>query len=57
MIHILPNISRSKNSQTMKFGQVIEYSKIFFSLKINAENEAEKLVPDLFFFLEKLYTR
>ena len=24
-IHILPNISRSKGNQTMKFGQLIEY--------------------------------
>ena len=26
-IHILPNISRSKGNQTMKFGQLIEYNK------------------------------
>ena len=26
-IHILPNISRSKGKQTLKFGQVIEYIK------------------------------
>ena len=26
-IHILPNISRSKDNQAMKFGQVIEYNK------------------------------
>ena len=26
-IHILPNISRSNGSETLKFGQVIEYSK------------------------------
>ena len=25
-IHILPNISRSKSNQTMKFGQLLEYS-------------------------------
>ena len=24
-IHILPNISRSKGNQTMKFGQLVEY--------------------------------
>ena len=24
-IHVLPNISRSKDNQTMKFGQLIEY--------------------------------
>ena len=26
-IHILFNISRSKDNQTMKFGQLIEYNK------------------------------
>ena len=26
--HILPNISRSKDNQTMKFGQLIEYDKM-----------------------------
>ena len=26
-IHILPNISRSKGKQTMKFGQSIEFNK------------------------------
>ena len=25
-LHILPNISRSKDNQTMKFGQLIEYN-------------------------------
>ena len=25
-IHVLPNISRSKGNQTMKFGQLIEYN-------------------------------
>ena len=25
-IHILPNISRSKGNQTMKFGELIEYN-------------------------------
>ena len=49
-IHILPNISQSKDNQTMKFGESIEYNKknIFF---LNyAENEASRLVPDLFLF-------
>ena len=32
-IHILPNISRSKGNQTMKFGWLIEYEK-YFSQKI-----------------------
>ena len=26
LIHILPNMSRSKGNQTMKFGQLIEYN-------------------------------
>ena len=26
VIHILPNISRSKGNQTMKFGKLIEYN-------------------------------
>ena len=26
-IHMLPNISKSKGCQTMKFGQLIEYNK------------------------------
>ena len=27
-IHILPNVSKSKGCQRMKFGQLIEYNKI-----------------------------
>ena len=50
-IHILPNISQSKFIQTMKFGQVIEYNKRTISFKNRAENEARRLVPDLFLFL------
>ena len=55
-IHILSNISRGKDSQAIKFGQLIEYNvwKIFF--KNHAENEAGKLVPDLFTF-KMLYIR
>ena len=54
-IHILPNISRS--NQTMKFVQLIEYNvgNIFF--KKNVENEAGKLVPDIFLFSKNLYMR
>ena len=26
-IHVLPNMSQSKDNQTMKFGQLIEYNK------------------------------
>ena len=32
VIHILPNVSRSKDNQTMKFGRLIEYNiKKYFS--------------------------
>ena len=34
----------------MKLGQLIEYNKIIFFFKNYAENEAGKLVPDLFLF-------
>ena len=30
IVHILPNIPRSKGNQTMKLSQVIEYNRIFF---------------------------
>ena len=33
-MHTLPNISRSKGSKTMKFGQLMEYNKKYFSSKI-----------------------
>ena len=43
-IHILPNISRSKGNQTMKFGHVIEYDKrnIFFQNTCRKYLENEK---------------
>ena len=50
-IHIVPNISRSKNNQTMKLGQLTEYNKYFFQ-KLYVGNETGRLVPDLFFFLK-----
>ena len=40
-IHILPNISRSKVKQTVKFGQLIEYNKEIFFFKNHAENYAD----------------
>ena len=47
-IHILPNISQCIGNQTMKFGQFTEYKKINIFLKNYAENEAGRLVQDLF---------
>ena len=37
----------------MKIGQLIEYNKRYFFFKNHAENEAGRLVPDLFLFLKK----
>ena len=34
-IHLLPNISQSKDNQTMKFGQLTEYKKTNFFLQIS----------------------
>ena len=51
-IHILPNISGSKNSHTMKLANKrIIPTEIFF-LKNYAENEAERLVPNFFLFFK-----
>ena len=46
-INTLPNISRSKDNQTLASGQLIECSKINIFFKNHAENEAGRLVPDL----------
>ena len=46
-IHILPNISQSK------FGQLKEHNKRKFFFKNYAENEARRLVLDLFLFFKK----
>ena len=52
-IHILPNISRSKGNQTLKFCQLIEYYKRDNFFKNHEENEAGRLVPELFLFFKK----
>ena len=46
-IHILPNISRSKGNQIMKFGQFKEYNMPSIFLE-KSYNVMEKLVPDPF---------
>ena len=50
---MLHNISRSKDSQTMKFGQSIEYNKKMFFFRNHAENVGRGLVPDLFLLFKK----
>ena len=52
-IHMLSNISQSKGNQTMEFGQLIEYNKRILFFKIYAENEAGRLVLNLFLFFKK----
>ena len=52
-IHILPNILQSKGNQTMKSSQLIEHNKRTFLLKSYAENEARRLVPELFLLFER----
>ena len=37
----------------MNFGEVIEYNNIIFFFKNPEENEAGRLVPDLFLFFKK----
>ena len=49
-IHILPNISWSKSNQTMELGQLIDQGIFFF--KNYTENEAGRLVPEIFLFFE-----
>ena len=44
-IHILPNISKSKGNQHMKFGQLIEYSMIntFLEKSYNKVNKTDHI--------------
>ena len=46
-IHVLPNISRSRDNQTMKFVLLTKYNmKNIFILLYHTQNVLEKLVPD-----------
>ena len=54
--HILPNISRSKGKQTLKFGQVIKYdNEKDFSSKIMQKMQQRDQFQITFCFLKKLY--
>ena len=46
-IHILPNISRSKENQIMKLDQLMEYNERNTFFKNYAESKAGRLVPEL----------
>ena len=47
-IHILPNTSRSKGNQGMKFGQLIEHNLRNIFVEKSCTKCAEKLLPDLY---------
>ena len=55
IIHILPNISRSKGNQAMKFGQLIEYNNRNNFFKIMQKVRQRDQLQTSFCFLEKLY--
>ena len=52
-IHIFVNISRIKDNEILKFGQLIEYNKRNIFKKNHAENKAKRLVSDLILFFKK----
>ena len=52
-VHTLPNVSRGKSNQPMKFGKIIKYNKKINFFRNHAENVAGRLVSDLFLFFKK----
>ena len=44
-IHILPNISRSKGNQAMKFGQLIEYNMKNIFVEKSYTKYAGEIIP------------
>ena len=52
-IHILFNISRSKDNQTMKFGQLIEYKKTTFFIKKSSRKRSMKISTRLLLVFKK----
>ena len=52
-IHILLNISRSKDNQTMKYDQLVEYN-MSNMLKNHTQNVLKKLFPDPYLKKTKL---
>ena len=47
----MPNISQSKGTQTIKFGQVIKHNKR--TIFLHTQNEIGRLISDLFLFFKK----
>ena len=54
-MHLLPSISRSEGNQAKKFIYLIECNMKTTFLQTLGENEAEKLVLDLFFLFKTFY--
>ena len=52
-MHMMSGISRSKGSQAMKFGQLMEDNTRNIFLQKSCRNEAGRLAPDLLLFLKK----
>ena len=48
VVHILPNISKSKDNQIMKFGPLIKYNMRNIFLQNHTQNVAEKVVSGPF---------
>ena len=53
-IHVLPYISRSKNNQTVKFGQLIEYNMRKIFLEKSYPKYGGQTSPELFSKKSKL---
>ena len=53
-IHILPNISKSKGNQTIKFGQLMEYNMTNTFLEKSYTKCGEETVPRSFSIKSKL---
>ena len=52
-VHTLPNISRGKSNQPMKFGKIIKYNKKIIFFRNHAENVAGRLAAVIFLFFKK----
>ena len=54
-IHILPNMSKSKGNQPIKYKQLIEYNvtNMNITFQNHVENEAGRLALDLFLVFKK----
>ena len=53
-MHILPNISRRKGKQTMKFGQLIEYNLSNIFVEKSYKKCATETIPILLSEISKL---